>query len=64
MSRFVSVVLDIDECTVDLGGCSDVCENTPGSYKCQCSVGYKLIGEISCEGNLFLPVLTSGVINC
>ncbi|CAH3173409.1 unnamed protein product [Porites lobata] len=27
---------DIDECAVQNGGCSHDCENTPGSYECEC----------------------------
>ena len=34
--------LDIDECAVDNGGCSDTCTNTLGSFLCQCPEGYIL----------------------
>lgn len=27
---------DIDECALGSSGCSDVCENTPGSFLCHC----------------------------
>jgi hypothetical protein len=30
------VVIDIDECANKNGGCGQVCENTPGSYRCSC----------------------------
>ncbi|KAH8278249.1 hypothetical protein KR044_008526, partial [Drosophila immigrans] len=34
--------VDIDECHVNNGGCSQLCENAKGSFKCACSKGYKL----------------------
>ena len=45
--------LDIDECGISgLGGmCSQVCVNTPGSYECQCNIGYRLSSDgFTCEG--------------
>ena len=46
-------LLDIDECEISaLGGmCSQVCVNTPGSYECQCNIGYRLTSDgFTCEG--------------
>ncbi|XP_034480924.1 uncharacterized protein LOC117786685 [Drosophila innubila] len=34
--------VDIDECQVNNGGCSHLCENTKGSFKCNCPQGYQL----------------------
>ncbi len=31
---------DIDECLTNNGGCSQLCVNEPGSYKCQCKKGF------------------------
>ncbi len=42
--------LDIDECLVDNGGCSDVCENIAGSYQCACPTGYALRDATTCTG--------------
>ena len=28
---------DLDECSLENGGCSDVCVNTVGSFYCECS---------------------------
>lgn len=39
-----SRVSDLDECTV-FGAdqlCSQICVDTPGSYRCECNQGYKL----------------------
>ncbi|XP_063560415.1 fibulin-5-like [Gorilla gorilla gorilla] len=33
---------DINECTIDNGGCQDRCCNTVGSYYCKCQAGQKL----------------------
>ena len=35
-------ILDVDECTVNNGSCSDGCMNQVGSYQCLCPPGYKL----------------------
>ncbi|XP_074028257.1 uncharacterized protein [Leptinotarsa decemlineata] len=34
--------IDVDECNPDTNPCSDICENTLGSYICKCSKGFKL----------------------
>ena len=44
---------DVDECGVANGGCEQECENTPGSYQCQCGAGYVLGADgMSCQGLL------------
>lgn len=30
------LIADINECVIDNGGCSELCENTEGSYFCAC----------------------------
>ena len=34
---------DVDECSLNNGGCDDLCINSPGSYSCGCSTGYMLL---------------------
>ena len=36
-------VLDVDECSIDNGGCDDLCVNEDGSFHCECPSG-------SCSG--------------
>ena len=36
--------IDIDECLNQNGGCSDVCTNTEGSFKCSCN-GRRVLGR-------------------
>lgn len=40
--RSVLCSTDTNECSVNNGGCQQVCVNTVGSYKCQCHSAYKL----------------------
>lgn len=34
--------LDINECSVNNGGCGHICENAIGGFQCHCHPGYKL----------------------
>ena len=36
---------DIDECSVNSGGCEHTCVNTVGSFRCMCDEGYTLSGD-------------------
>ena len=38
----VCVHADVDECSVNNGGCQFECENTVGSFLCRCPRGYQL----------------------
>ena len=33
--------LDVDECSVENGGCEQICINGQGSYVCDCLEGYE-----------------------
>ena len=47
-------VSDLDECTVDNGGCEGICINSISSYRCRCKKkGYRLSADRrSCTGIL------------
>ena len=46
--------LDINECAVNIGNCSQLCNNINGSYVCSCWTGYGLNSDNkTCSGKLF-----------
>ena len=48
------LIADVNECSVNNGGCSDVCTNTVGSYQCSCSTGFTLQSDgKTCTGNFY-----------
>jgi len=44
ISEYFSVLSssDVDECSMNNGGCEHECTNTEGSYRCDCHPGYRL----------------------
>ena len=40
--QVLTIVLsvDVDECTVNNGGCAQTCTNNDGSFQCSCYDGY------------------------
>ncbi|KAM9977303.1 hypothetical protein ACTFIR_011162 [Dictyostelium discoideum] len=45
-----SSCIDIDECSTDNGGCSQICTNSVGSFSCSCNSGYTLNeNKLSCD---------------
>lgn len=52
--------LDIDECTINNGGCQHMCQNKQGSYKCACRKGFFLDGNgRTCSGKI-----SNAVVGC
>ena len=39
------IYTDINECTRNISGCEDTCENTEGSYLCVCNSGLVLAAD-------------------
>ena len=57
----LSCYIDVNECTMNNGGCAQSCTNSPGSYYCNCSDGYSLnLDEHSCSG-IIKFLCTSGI---
>ena len=47
----VFLIPDIDECSMNNGGCQHNCTNTFGNFTCSCSVGYELLEDnMTCQG--------------
>lgn len=45
--------IDVNECEEGISGCHQMCNNTIGSYNCDCYSGYHLEDDGHfCEGNL------------
>ena len=53
-------IVDIDECNENMGGCEQLCSNTPGSYVCSCRAGYRLASDDqTCNGNCYSIIITN-----
>ena len=51
-SILFSVISDFNECSLNNAGCEHVCNNTDGSFNCDCRAGFKLKPDkMGCEGN-------------
>ena len=59
---------DVDECAINNGGCDHYCNNTMGSFECNCMTGFSLaVDGSSCTGeitNTNLLVTTYGSSKC
>ena len=48
------IFIDINECAIGTSGCSQLCNNTIGSYVCACNPGYQLsYDNKTCSGELW-----------
>ena len=45
LTLIIAYLLDVDECTDGISGCSQICINTNGSYTCTCDNGYQLSND-------------------
>lgn len=44
---------DVDECSMENGGCEHECQNTPGSFTCSCRSGYLLVDSVHCDSKFY-----------
>lgn len=42
LCAYMCVCSDVNECEELNGGCQQTCVNTPGSYHCECSEGFRM----------------------
>ena len=51
------ILVDVNECDINNGGCEHNCENTEGSYKCSCLANYFLNRDgHTCTGEFLIPI--------
>ena len=43
-------LIDINECTINNGGCEQICINDVGTYHCKCNQGYISSDNHTCDG--------------
>ena len=49
--EFTSNLADFNECNLNNAGCEHICNNTGGSFNCECRKGFKLKADKrGCEG--------------
>ena len=52
------LTLDIDECEAGTSDCQQICINTPGRFRCECTAGYVLDDDrrTCLDGKLLLNI--------
>lgn len=59
----VCVCSDVNECEELNGGCQQTCVNTPGSYHCECSEGFRMHADgRTCIGKYSSEIFTTLVV--
>ena len=54
IKKYISLYIDINECTINISGCSQNCTNIIGGYHCSCYSGYQFAADLrSCLGELY-----------
>ena len=48
------IIIDVNECAANNGGCGHTCTNIVGSYSCACCTGYTLASDRrTCNGKYY-----------
>ena len=49
--KWTLLLSDFNECSLNNAGCEHVCNNSAGSFNCDCRAGFKLKADmLGCEG--------------
>ena len=67
--RFFTIIIyiytDIDECSLNTDNCSQICNNTEGSFTCECYDGYVLEANlITCIGMYSIVFIFIHMFSC
>ena len=54
--------VEIDECSINNGGCEHNCTNTDGNFFCSCDFGYIQDGMFNCLGELSYHIFLKCVV--
>lgn len=58
------LLLDVNECALLNGQCTQTCTNTPGSFLCSCDSGYVLNSDgLTCTGKSCTPADTAHTLS-
>ena len=54
IQELINIVLDVNECGRDNGGCEQVCNDNKGQHECSCRYGFILDADMkTCNGKDF-----------
>lgn len=53
----IVLLKDVDECKTGPCGTNAFCENTYGSFICNCPKGFRKSGKLNCNGKYFIEIL-------
>ena len=51
LASYLLLLTDINECSINKGGCEQECTNNNGSFVCSCFPGY--VGGVFCSGTAY-----------
>ena len=58
----IFLLIDVDECSINLHNCAHVCSNIVGSFNCSCQNGFILQPDgRTCEGMIMCIILKGSI---